>query len=74
MVSLAAFQSWPDAGVKSFSQEEETRIMRYPIPGENKRPYGSSAIYYPRKPIESPSRWFANHTAKLLSLLRAEGM
>ena len=73
MSALALAQDWPDAGVAFFSKKEEVRIMTHPIPGENKRSWGSSASYYPRRPIENPGQWFANHSAKLSSMLRAEG-
>ena len=74
MSVLANAQNRPDAGVAWFSRPEEERIHSFPLPGEKKGKFGSTAIYYPRRPIENPGRWFAAHAAKLRSLLRAEGM
>jgi hypothetical protein len=76
MCALAEALKLPDANVRWFSKDEERRILAFPIPGEKKggRDFGDTAIYYPRRPVESPTRWFADHAARLRSLERAEGM
>lgn len=77
MSALAAFQDWPDQNVGWFNKDQERVIADFKIPGDGKLGsggWGSRATYYPRKPIENPNAWFANHAAKLASLERAEGL
>ena len=74
MSSLAAAQELPDADVPWFTRSEEACIAAYPLPGKAKRKFGSGATYYPRRPVESPGRWFANNAVKLRGLMLAEGM
>lgn len=73
-MNLADAQNLADADVRWFSKIEEGRIMGFPLPGDHKVKYGGGAVFYPRRPIESPAAWFKAHYAKLRSLLRAEGM
>jgi hypothetical protein len=72
--ALAAFDGWPEVDVLWFTRDEERRIMAFPLPGEDRRKYTSAATYYPRRPVESPARWFADHAARLRGLELAEGM
>lgn len=71
MSACAGFQDWHDAGVPSFSKEERDRIWRFKVRGYDRR---NSPIYYPRRPIEDPGKWYADHAAKLRGLERAEGL
>ena len=73
-MNLADMQNLPEAGVAGLSHEEERRIMAFPIPGELPRKYGGGATYYPRRPIENPGRWFADHRERLRNLEMAEGI
>lgn len=76
MSGLALFQELPDAGVKSFSKDEEKKVMALVIPGElrTKRKWGGGAIYYPKKPVVNVGQWFADHAARLRGLEAAAGM
>ena len=74
MCVLAELQNWPGAGVPFFSHAEEMKIMNYPFPKEVRRKFTSGATYYPRRPVEVPATWFANHALKLRSLEQAAGV
>jgi hypothetical protein len=75
MHPLATIQLDPAVDVPFFSRGEEQRIHRFRIPGERgSRDFGDTAIYYPRRPVESPARWFADHAARLRGLELAEGI
>lgn len=73
---LATLGDDPDADVYWFTRAEERRIREFKIPGElrTRRRFNGSAQYYPRRPVESPSRWFKNHYVKLRQLELAEGL
>jgi len=76
MCALAEFQEWPDTGVTFFNAEEQRRISRFEIPGEDRtgRDYGDTALYYPRIPVEDPAAYRRAHAERLRSLERAAGM
>lgn len=74
MSNLADCQLWPEAGVGWFSKAEETRIAELSRTGGMKRRFGPGALYYPRRPLEDPKKWWSDYWAKLRSLERAEGI
>jgi hypothetical protein len=70
-MSLSDWQDDPHADVRFFNAEEQRRIAKFKIPGDTQQSWGSAASYYPRKPIESPRKWFQEHAEKLRALERA---
>ncbi len=77
MSGVGDFLDWPDADVPFLTRDEERRVAEYPLPGDKARTnesWGGRALYYPRKSLENPGRWFADHAERLAALERAEGL
>jgi hypothetical protein len=70
MHPLAEIQELED-GDPGLTVEEQKRIREFKIPGDVSGKQSFGVRHYPRKPKENPGKWFADHAAKLRSLIRA---